>query len=76
MKELISNILNSFNNEANGFSGKKLSAFSIIICVLVAHGKWITLGNFDQLEMVLTIDFGFIATMFGINEYGKIKSKE
>ncbi len=76
MKELINNVLNSFNNENNGFSAKKLSAFSIILCVIAAHIKWLSLGDFSQLIPVITADYFFIATMFGINEYGKIKSKE
>lgn len=72
MKELFNNILNSFNNKLDtGYSAKKMTAFSIVVCVLAAHIKWITLGDFKQLEMVLTIDYTFVATLFGINEYGK-----
>lgn len=77
MKEVISNVLNAFNNiDRLGYSGKKLTAFAITLCVISAHIKWIALGNFTQLEMVLTIDYTFIATLFGINEYGKTKAKK
>lgn len=77
MKEIISNILNAFNNiEKKGFSAKKLTAFIITTCCVVAHIKWIALGDFKQLEMVLTIDYTFIATLFGINEYGKKITKK
>ena len=71
MKEILKNILASFDNDTKGYSSKKLTALTIIILVSIIHIKWITLGDFSQLEMVLTIDFTFIATMFGINEYGK-----
>jgi hypothetical protein len=72
MKEVLNNLLHSLDNKpTTGYSAKKLTAFAIVICVLAAHIKWITLGNFDQLEMVLTIDYSFVAVLFGINEYGK-----
>jgi len=71
MKDILKNILASFDNDTKGYSSKKLTALTIIILVSIIHIKWITLGDFSQLEMVLTIDFTFIATMFGINEYGK-----
>ena len=67
MKEFIKNIIDSLNNEPKGYSGKKLSALVVMACVILAHAKWAYMGNFDQLEMVLTIDYTFIATMFGIN---------
>ena len=67
MKKIITDLLASFNNQEGGFSGKKLSVLVIMICIVAAHAKWIALGNFTQLEMVLTIDFTFICTMFGIN---------
>lgn len=69
--ELYESLVASLDNKNTGFSGKKLTAFAIVVCVIIAHVKWIALGNFDQLEMVLGIDYGFIAVLFGINEYGK-----
>jgi hypothetical protein len=76
MKQIIDKLVNSFDNNNLGFSSKKLTAFVIVLCVVSAHIKWLSLGNFSQLEMVLTIDFTFIATMFGINEYGKKNKKD
>lgn len=71
MKRIIENLILSLDNRGGGFSGKKLTAFSLVLCVIVAHIKWIALGDFTQLISVLTVDFGFIAVLFGINEYGK-----
>jgi hypothetical protein len=77
MKEFISKLIGSLDNkQLSGFSGKKLTALCIVACVLAAHVKWITLGDFKQLEMVLTIDYSFIAVLFGINEYGKVKERK
>ena len=67
MKEILKNILKSFTSDTEGYSSRKLTAFIIIICVIAIHIKWLTLGDLTQLEMVLTIDYTFICTMFGIN---------
>ncbi len=75
MKEIIVSIGSSFNNnEGTGKSSKKLTAFVLVLCVFTAHIKWIATGDFSQLIPVLTVDYGFIAVLFGINEYGKGKT--
>ena len=71
MKDILTKIIGSLDNKSHGFSGKKLSAFIVIGCVVAAHVKWIAEGNFDMLEIVLTIDYAFIATLFGINVVDK-----
>ena len=77
MKKILEKLSQSFDNGDAGFSSKKLTAFSIVVCVLVAHCKWIAMGNFEQLEMVLTIDFSFISLLYGINVTDKkINKKE
>ena len=74
MKDILNKLISSLDNTNTGFSGKKLTAFSIVACVLVAHIKWISLDDFKHLEMVLTIDYAFIATLFGINVVDKKKN--
>lgn len=74
MKKILDDILKSFNGQNEGFSSRKLTAFVIIVCVVVAHIKWIMLGDFKQLEMILTIDYGFIATLFGMTTYSSLKT--
>mgnify|MGYP000452773292 CR=1 FL=1 len=76
MKEIINNILKSFNGNEEGYSSRKLTAFIIIVCVVATHIKWLTLGNLSQLEMVLTIDYGFIAALFGMTTYSSIKTQK
>lgn len=71
MKEFISNLIASFNNKGDGFSSKKLTAFTLVSCVVAAHIKWIALADFSQLVPVLTCDFAFISVLFGINVYDK-----
>ena len=81
MKHILNNLSGSFNNIAgDGWGGKKLTAFAITGCVVLAHLAWIhysvTRKDFRQLEMVLGINYTFIATLFGINEYGKKVTKK
>lgn len=73
MRDILNKILDSFDTSKKGFSGRKLTAFIIVLCVLSAHIKWISLGNFEQLEMVLTIDYGFLSVLFGLTTYSAIK---
>lgn len=75
IKEIIDRLLNSLDTaQNNGFSGRKLTAFAIVLCCVAAHVKWIMLGNFEQLEMVLTIDYAFISALFGMTTYQNIKT--
>jgi hypothetical protein len=76
MKEIFNNILKSFNNKEEGYSSRKLTAFVIIVLVIITHIKWLALGDFTHLEMVLTIDYSFIAALFGMTTYSAIKSKK
>ena len=76
MTEIFQNIKKSFSVSPEGYSARKLTAFAIIICVIVAHVKWISLGDLSQLEMVLTIDYSFIAALFGMTTYSTMKAKK
>lgn len=75
LKEIFNNLLDSFTGGNEGYSSKKLTAFVITLLVIIVHVKWITLGDFSQLQAVLTIDFAFIATLFGIGTYQSIKNQ-
>lgn len=79
MKKIATYIFSALDTHSQGASGRKLSAFVIVICVIAAHVKWITMGNFEQLEMVLTIDYSFIAALLGMTTYEtvtKLKNKD
>lgn len=69
MKQFINNILNSLDNKKdNGFSGKKLTIVSIMACILYGHYKFFNSENWVQnFVAVLTVDFGTIITIFGLN---------
>lgn len=73
LNELWAGIIGGFDSTDKGFSTKKLAAFTVIICIVSAHIKWIALGDFNQLELVLTIDYAFVCACFGLNTIQKIK---
>jgi hypothetical protein len=70
------NIIDSFKMGNAGFSSRKLTAFTIISCIVAAHVKWLSLGDLSQLGEVLIIDYGFVAALFGMTTYSGLKSKE
>lgn len=74
-KKFIDKISGSFDMSDNGYSSRKLTAFVIVIMVVAIHIKWIALGDFSQIELVLTIDYGFIASLFGMTTFENIKKK-
>jgi len=76
MKEFMKKISNSFEVKKGVYSSRKLTAFVIVLIVVITHIKWLALGNFNQLETVLTIDYAFIAALFGMTTYHSIKNKD
>ena len=74
LSELKQGLLGSLSNDTTGFSAKKLTGFVVTICIVVAHIKWLAMKDFSQLTTVLTIDYTFIATLFGINVVDKMKN--
>lgn len=66
--------MSGLDTHSVGFSARKMSAFVVIICCIAAHVKWIALGDFKELDMVLTIDYGFISLCLGMTTYQAIKN--
>lgn len=75
MKDFIQKLIDSLENNTKGFSGRKLTAFAIVICVIAAHIKWLSLGDFSLMGEVFMIDYSFIAALFGMTTYQNLKSK-
>jgi hypothetical protein len=69
-------ILDSFKMGNAGFSSRKLTAFTIIACIVAAHLKWLSMGDLSMLGEVLIIDYGFVAALFGMTTYSGLKSKD
>lgn len=68
MKKVIQDLINSLNNDKIGYSGKKLTIITIVGCIVVGHLKLYNSDNWNQLFVsVLTVDIGFVLTLFGLN---------
>ncbi len=72
MKKILSYIFSALDTHSKGASARKSSAFVVVLLVIAAHVKWISLGDFAQLETVLIIDYGFIAGCLGMTTYETI----
>lgn len=76
MKKFIDKIISSLDNHTKGFSARKLTAFAVMLCVIAAHVKWLSLGDFAMLGEILLIDYAFVAALLGMTTYQSIKSSQ
>jgi apolipoprotein N-acyltransferase len=79
MKELLIKLQSAFDTHSKGFSARKLTAFTIVLCVFVAHIAWIKSAfqkeDFSLLEGILIIDYAFIGGLLGMTTYESIKKQ-
>ena len=68
--ESLNGILGSFSNSTTGWSGKKLSAFAIVLTYIYCH----RFVNDTNLATVLGIDAGLITALFTVNVVDKFKN--
>jgi len=61
--KILDSIVNSFNNHEKGFSARKLSAFTLMMCMVWVHYKWV---NHDNVAEVLIIDLCGVLILLGI----------
>ena len=80
MKDKLDKLLASLDDNTKGFSSRKLSAFAIMVCVIVAHIALIKhmfmLEDFGLYATMTTLDYGFIATLLGLTTYSKLKKEK
>ncbi len=64
MNPIISKLIGSFDNKKdNGFSARKLTAFSLMICIAYIHYKYVSESNAVD---VLIIDLCGVSIMLGV----------
>jgi len=80
LQEILNNVMNSLNTSKAGWSARKLTAFSVMACVIMAHGAWLKTcffsEDFSLLSEVLIIDYSFVAALLGMTTYQNIKQDE
>ena len=65
MKEIIKKLIGSLDNKKDsGFSGRKLTAFTLMGCVVYMHYSWHTSEGFT--ENVLIIDLCAVGFFLGL----------
>ena len=76
MRKFLTWIKGSLENNDKGASARKLAAFTIIACIVIAHTAWLKYAfmheNFSLLCEVLLIDFGFVSVSLGMATYENI----
>lgn len=76
MKELINKILSGLDTHTKGFSARKMSAFVVVIMVIITHAKWFKSDHWEYLGEVLMLDFSFIAVCLGLTTWQYIKKND
>lgn len=81
MKELYSKLIGSFDTVTkSSFSARKLTAFTIVVMVVIAHAIWIKnsheKSDFMLLPEILLIDYGMISVCLGLTTFENIKLKD
>lgn len=77
MKEIINKILGSLDTkDSDSFSARKLSAFVVIILVIVLHVKWFNSDKWEYTGEVLGLDFMFILSCLGLTTWQNIQTKK
>lgn len=63
--------VSALDNHSTGSSGKKWTAFILVVCVVFCHASWLkhayATEDYSLLTTVLTIDFAFLSALFGLN---------
>lgn len=80
MKELLLKLQSAFDTHSKGFSARKLTAFTIVLCVFVGHIAWIKSAfmkeDFSLFDSILVIDYAFIGSLLGMTTYENIKKNK
>lgn len=69
--EVVNNLANSFNTKPIGYSGRKLTAFAILVLVYYIHFKF--LDNNNAVE-VLIVDLCAVMLLFGLVSFQQLLS--
>ena len=76
MKELINKILGSLDTHSkDSFSARKLSAFVVMILIIILHVKWFKSDKWEYIAEVLALDFTFILVCLGLATWQAVKEK-
>lgn len=75
LSEIYYNLISSFKTGKEGFSARKVSAFVIIVMVVILHVKWFRSDRWEFIGEVLGFDFLFILCCLGLATWQAVKEK-
>lgn len=74
MKEIFNKLIAGLDTHSKGFSARKMSAFIVVILIVITHIKWFKSDHWEYLEGVIALDYGFIGLCLGMTTYQAIKT--
>lgn len=66
MKKLLQNISDSFKVTDGGYSGRKLTAFSLMACIVALHIMYILTPEYGLLVSILVTDLVGVGFFLGL----------
>lgn len=74
--KLITWLKGAFEAHSLGASARKLSAFIIIVMVVISHIKWFKSDHWEYLTVVLGLDYTFILVCLGLATWQYLKESK
>jgi len=77
MKDIFKKLFGALDTHSkNVYSARKLSAFVVVVLIIILHVKWFKSDRWEYLGEVLALDFGFISLCLGMTTYESIKKQD
>lgn len=76
LKEIFNNCLGALSTNKDGYSARKLSAFIMIIMVIILHIKWFRADKWEYVGEILAFDYTFVLSCLGLTTWEAIKGKQ
>ena len=76
MKDIIRKLVASLDNKDTGFSARKLTAFVMVILVIIIDIKWLNSQQWIYISEILGLHFMFILTLLGLATWQKVQDKK
>lgn len=77
IKKFLNKIVGSFDTHSkDSFSARKLSAFVVMVMVVILHIKWFKSDKWEYIAEVLALDFTFILVCLGLATWQYLKENK
>lgn len=73
--QFLSKVVASFDTGKEGFSARKLTAFTAMFLVVIIDVKWLRSDQWQYIEIILGLHFTFILALLGLTTWQNLKQK-